>query len=234
MNKRVFIIGNDRSLQGVKIDIENYRTFLKSPFGGEWYDQEINILLNPTKKLVRDFISYYKSLNLDYLIVYFSGHGGYKRSTQFELNAAGESISEIEFQSISPRQLSIYDCCRGYEIEKVSPVTLSDSFINKAHIHTRRIYEERILQASLNQHVRLYSCGVGESSYDTPEGGLYSKNLIRSAYNQPAGEIDVFEIHRVAKIYTNYEEPTQNPEAILPKVSLNRDIIFGISIRLNS
>ena len=55
MIRRALIIGNpgtpgkENYCQGVIKDVGNYKAYLKSPLGGMWSDEEINILDHPNK-----------------------------------------------------------------------------------------------------------------------------------------------------------------------------------------
>ena len=50
MKKRVLMIGDTSDLQGVSVDIHSYYDFFTSPVGGNWCNDEIEILESPTKR----------------------------------------------------------------------------------------------------------------------------------------------------------------------------------------
>ena len=233
MEKKILLIGNDDGLPGVKVDIENYKQFFKSPVGGSWLEREFTVKLNPTKRELTNELIRLKNLSLDYVIVVFSGHGGQERETVLELNPQGELIGETELEFIAKRQLNIFDCCRCY------PETITDSRQFEALIksfssfNTRERYENRILKA-IPQQVILYSCSIGEISNDTKDGGIYSRFLLKSARNI----IDEFKLLGTAHVEA-YEltiennkklplEKHQHPEAVLPKCFSSQQLIIGI------
>lgn len=234
MKKKILIIGNNDGLPGVKIDIENYKRFFKSPIGGNWLESEIDATwLNRSKTELVTELNRLKGLSLDYLIVVFSGHGGQERETILELNSRGELIGESELKYLASRQLNIYDCCRSF------PTSINESrqseFLVKSFsaFNTREKYEKRILQA-INQQVSLYSCSIGEVSNDTSEGGVYSKYLIQSAKNI----IDDFKLVGNAHVEAYNltvennkklpKEKHQHPDAILPRCLSSQQLIISV------
>ena len=227
MNKKILLIGNDGGLPGVKVDLENYKNYFKSNRGGKWYDSEFLKKINPRKDSLIASLDELKTEDLDYLIVIFSGHGGQKRETVLELNQASECLSETRFHGIAKRQLTILDCCRAYS-EAVEE-SLSDMLLRSARDgdNIRQRFEQRILSAS-EQQVKLYACSVGEFAYDTPEGGAYSKNLIKAAVQDNSDFIYVGQTHVSAAEETTREFDGQHPEAIQPRLLSTQQLIFGI------
>jgi len=225
MQKRILIIGNNDGLPGVKVDIENYKIFFKSQYGGNWHDNEIIEKLNISKLELITLLKSLKNLSLNYLIVIFSGHGGQERETILELNSHGEYISESELKNLAYRQLNIFDCCRCYSQpileSKTTELRLKNLF------STREKYEKRIMEA-VHQQASLYACSIGESANDTAKGGAYSKNLIAAAISETNEYTLVGHAHQVASILTSIEFKNQHPEAILPKCLSSQQLILGI------
>lgn len=227
MKKRVLIIGNNNGLPGVKVDMENYKKFFKSNYGGEWNDGEIIEKLNSSKADIEWEITLLKIMKLDYLIVIFSGHGGQMRETMLELNDKGELISESELREISIRQLNIYDCCRCY------PQTVLESVRNEMTLKlysyqgTRAKFEKRIMEA-IPQQVSLYACSKGEYANDTSKGGAYSKNLISCSVSTTSEYTLVGSAHDTASILTTAEFNKQHPESIIPRCFSSQQLIIGI------
>lgn len=236
MKRQALLIGNSNGLAGVKLDISNYVKFLTSDFGGRWYQSEIVIKMNPTRKDILNTIATIKNENPDFAFVAFSGHGAYQRATILELNNNEEYIYETELIGISKRQITILDCCRNVvesplveRFEKGGVIAFSDSQKN-----IRLKYETRIMQA-IEQQNMLYACSVNESSLDTEEGGLYTKNLLGSA--KPLYNVSyklVGETHEEAASKTKTSAwvnhlHRQNPAATLPRCLSSQQLIFGIN-----
>lgn len=226
MQKRILIIGNNHGLPGVKVDIEKYKSFFKSSYGGSWRDDEIIEKLNVSKAELLAELARIKG-TLNYLIVIFSGHGGQERETMLELNSKGECIGESDLTNLAYRQLNIYDCCRSF------PEIVTESFKAQLRaklfsiVNTRQKFEERIMAAE-HQQVSLYACSIGEYANDTNEGGAYSKNLISAARNIDEEFMLVGTAHMNASIETTREFPEQHPASIIPRLMSSKQLIIAI------
>lgn len=237
MKRVALLIGNSNGLSGVKNDIGNWRNFLKSDYGGRWYDDEINIVMNPTKNDLSSKIDRIKADKPDFAIVVFSGHGAYKKSTLLEINAFGDLISENDLIGIAPRQISAFDCCRNVIRETIMKANESMRMFADAIDNTmaiRRIYDARIMNA-IEQQVRLYACSVDESALDTGSGGLYTKNLLECAYSVPNSSSYklVGVAHEEARERTvqiaDIMYHSQHPDSILPRCLSSQQLIISIN-----
>lgn len=241
MKRKALLIGNSNGLPGVKKDILNWRRFLKSDQGGQWFDEEIKIMMNPTKMDLNLMIhGYIKRENPDFAIVIFSGHGAYQRETILELNEREEFITENELIGIAPRQISIFDCCREILLEssvedRLQMRSFSEGGVFKKNI--RPYYDARIMNA-IPQQVRLYACSIGESALDSGDGAMYMKNLLESSLNISTPYKLVGTAHEEAKnstiIEANRKKHKQTPDACLPKCLLRQQLIISINPNLTS
>lgn len=113
MKRKALMTGNSRGLKATPLDMLHFTQFLMSYQGGAWtrdeiepwMDKDVNELLNDVEKIV-------KGQN-DYVIVYFTGHGGLHGDTIIEVNPKGELIKEDlneltgkKYQDIAQRLLS--------------------------------------------------------------------------------------------------------------------------------
>jgi hypothetical protein len=228
MKRKALLIGNTNGLQGVQIDIEKTKKFLKSPQGGTWYDREVEIFSNPKKAALLKRIEELRYSSLDYLILLFSGHGGQERQTLLELNAMGETVNESQLKNIAERQLNIYDCCRASTQRSIALGALSASF-SESVTYARQRYENRIMKA-IPQQIQLYSCAIGQVSYDTPNGAVYLSNLISAATEIRDEFVTVGSAHDVARAKTIQENPSQTPEAVLPKCLMSQQLIISMRV----
>lgn len=232
MKKRILIISNDKGLSGVKIDIENYKIFFQGSYGGKWNNDEIIEKHNTSKTDLILELENLKNMSLDYLIVIFSGHGGYdryKRGTLLELNS-NEYILENDLKNLAVRQLNIYDCCRicpRIEIRNLvnSLIIKNTSLID---INIRERYEKRIMQ-SIPQQIYLYACEIDEYAYDTSEGGNYSKHLIQCFLNIENEYKLISVAHQEASKLTTNKHPDQHPViSDLPRCLSSQQLIISI------
>lgn len=113
MKRKALMIGNSRGLKATPLDMLHFTQFLMSYQGGAWtrdeiepwMDKDVNELLNDVEKIVKG--------QTDYVIVYFTGHGGLHGDTIIEVNPKGELIKEDlneltgkKYQDIAQRLLS--------------------------------------------------------------------------------------------------------------------------------
>lgn len=235
MKRKAILIGNTSGLPGVKVDLQRFQNFLLSNVGGAWITDEIEVLTDVSRTTLEAKLTLSKFLGLDYVIVLFSGHGGQRKETVLEINKNGEQIEESRLRDIAQRQLTIYDCCRCYE----QPVLKAESralnqyvaFMESAS-DVRRRYEFRIMQA-IPQQARLYSCAVGQISYDSPDGGIYLTNLMKSAAKFDNEFKLVGVAHEEAQGPTilhslNKTDGLQTPESILPKCLSSQQLVLSL------
>lgn len=225
IRRKALIIGNsgDKNnpkeyLEGVKKDIDNYKHFLQSNYGGGWYDYEIVLSLDETKSQVLNKITALKNEYNDFVFVLFSGHGSYSRSKECrKLYIYDDYIYEDDLTNIAKKQITIFDTCAGIENDLVleSAGLESRASLNKfeSSKNYRKIYEDDIGNCP-NQQVVLYSSSISESSSDDSElGGYFAYSLLEVAKNNTQNILNSKEAYHHAKIIvqkqTNNE---QNPQ----------------------
>lgn len=237
MKRRALLIGNSRGLQGVKKDIINFQKFLTGKYGGAWRNEEITRMMNPSKKTLLLEISKIKAERYDYVIVLFSGHGGYQRSTILEINGNGEVISDTELFGLSPRQLSIFDCCRAIENYDLAMESLNERqlfSVTDSLDGIRERYENRIMQ-SLPYQYKLYACKIGQCAYDCEDGSgaYYLKNLIKQAQSITTPYGLVGDVHEDAAKATFLQvlidkKEYQNPVSSVSKYLSTQQLILSL------
>lgn len=240
MKRSALLIGNSNGLPGVKLDLANFKKFLMNEIGGKWFESEILTEMNPSKKFLQYRINEIKNSNPDYVIVMYSGHGGYHRETLLEINDKGETINESELRGIASRQLLIFDCCRNViklsNIEEKSFSSMNSLF--KSSDQIRYLYDKRIM-GSIEQQASLYSCSVGESSYDTNDGGIYTTSLLSSVIPDSSSQFKLVSISHsescpktTKKAFELYSKK-QYPDHSLPKCLSSQQLIISINPNFN-
>ncbi len=239
MTRFAFLFGNTDGLQGVRKDIANIKTFLMSDIGGAWENNEIATAEDISLKQVIEVCGAIKRRYLDYVVVYFSGHGGMKRTTNLCINPQEEVISEAAFSSLAKRQLMILDCCRVYPqvVTNVKKATLDESvesFQQRRNLCRKR-YENLIMSAS-PQEITLYACQPGKCAYDSSRGGFYTHQLLSNAVELlKEGDVYVRTLHEKAKQAVFWDTLTkddpQDPDIkIVCHGPYQKDFIFAMDV----
>ena len=182
MKRIALLFGNNRGLKGTRKDILDFLTFLLSPQGGAWEQTEVKGIINPTKATIENKVKEIKDGNYDYVIVYFSGHGGCKNGTILEINPQNEQIQESLLLGLAPKQLNVLDCCRSLVSGGIAIDETHDAGSQDMHDSVRKEYEE-LIEAAVDQQVRMYSCMQEECSYTlvNGQGSVYTQVLLDSA-----------------------------------------------------
>ena len=227
-------------LKGVDTDLHHFVSFLKSPVGGSWEDEEIAGFYNGLSEYL---IELFQSTNTDFLLVYFSGHGHQDlKETNIAINDT-ESISISQLISLinAPKALIIIDCCRKFIDEEYSGFSGPEYLSFKALLdqpNTRDRYMQ-LISESTNGIAIAYSCSVGEYSGDTELGGSYTYSLLKTSlqWNERQHEEDILTIsdandlaHEHLKIKSYFE---QNPQIRMGSVQ-TENLNLPFAIKTNS
>ncbi|MBL7976577.1 MAG: caspase family protein [Candidatus Kapabacteria bacterium] len=207
-------------LPGPCKDYINFRNYLLSNLGGNWYENEVNSLRNPTFQELKDCVVNCMS-NKDYTFIVFSGHGYIQQvrglDIQYlELKDANVSINDLI--SNAKRQTIVIDACRGridnnYEVTQKG---LDDVIeLAESNYNTRFKFDTNIMKADEGVTV-LYSADINQTSLDTKIGGAYIFSLIDSVKSFNKQKIlnsitTVQEAHYLAKAYIKIFPTVQNP-----------------------
>jgi len=184
MNRKALIIycteTDSGPLTGPKMDNKNIREYLKSDVGGQWHDDEIISLENPTIGKVRRCITI-EFDNADYSFIVFTGHGCIDETdNQDYLEVVDGDMPLSTLISPAPRQALIIDACRGYYNRVTDSLQKKFSNVNEyfsGHPDTRAIFDRAVYQAEEGLSV-LYSASANQSSLDTNRGGAYLYSLL--------------------------------------------------------
>lgn len=255
MNRRALILGNmgiEQSteycfLKGVDQDLKNFYSFICSDNGGAWNEDEIICckpnIINRTKLI--DLIIHEREKNeIDYWLVFFSGHGwADKNGISYLELCPGEdydcNISLNEFINVlgETRILLITDACRAIPIMESGGKIPSYKYFSYKNIETeyrkkcREIYCDQIMKLPLNTVYIGFSCKFGETSNDNSlYGGVYIHAILNIAkrcikkiqedkYRKPI-MLSYSYIHDSAKgIVSTKTFGKQNPIYVCPKTN---------------
>lgn len=238
IKRHAILIGNNNGLPGIHQDLEGFEEFLCSDIGGAWIPgTEISKAYDVTLEELNNVLKYVKNKSFDYLIFYYSGHGGLDRSsgkTILELNDSYETIAEEKLFNLADRQLNIFDCCRSIpkslqksHVEDSALFSLEDSIIK-----SRALYNNRIMQ-SYRQQINLYACSKFECANATGQGSIYTQNLIKEAKLVKDECVLVLDAHKAscksvaykASLLGEKQNPDYEGDFFIPK---ERQLILSI------
>ena len=191
MTRRLIIIAEDGTpanfLNGVERDYLSLIQFFESKEGGAYTGKEMFLFHNCCSiAILQSAIQLdITGEGIDKLIVVFCGHGYGLPSGDFAIcfnNGHQLLYSEVMKMCVTIPTLFIADSCR---------VVLSNYQNNPPSIG--------------NKFNAITSCTHSEFSYETDEGGIYTKDLIKASklrYKQNHSPIAISHIHHLAKIWT--------------------------------
>lgn len=206
-------------LPGTKVDLENYKNFLQSDYGGKWYSWEIETLINPTGREVKDAAG---NMNSDYSFIVFTGHGGIRKEDEQGFIWLGDDLfPNVILKTQAQKQTIIFDSCRTVIEGHVKE--FSKSILNELRaeqvIDARKIFDKH-LSICEDGIVELYACSKNESARENAkDGGYYSNSLIKVGKSfgksvQGRDEVlDLYDANSKAIVYMNENFLTiQSPE----------------------
>jgi hypothetical protein len=240
MNRYSFLIDGGRVpqqsiLRGTANDINNFTNFLRSNAGGAWkFPEEIerfsvnlydlNYLMDKIGGLR------IKVPSLDYLLLYFTGHG--RRVDGIDEIAVSGGTLQIpdiinKISQVVPKASVIFDICR---IESVIELPTISHVIKEASAEidedASRLRFENAIQLAAQGITTCYSCCKGERSLIMPNGSLFTTVLLNYGYewvNQQFGSeakslVSAIRDTVSGEVYANSltQGITQTPEASGP------------------
>ena len=246
MTRKAIMIGSPgpkntvNYLKGVDADLHHFVSFLKSPIGGSWEDNEIAGLFKcPSENLIELFQSTYT----DFLLVYFSGHGHQDlKETNIAINDS-ESLSVSQLISIikAPKALIIIDTCRKSLVKEYSSFSGSEYLSFKSTLNQPNSSKKymQLISESKDGISIAYACSVGEISNDTELGGDYTYSLLKTSleWYENQNNQSVLSIngandlaHQYLKFKSNFD---QNPQIVTTN-DKEENLNFPFAIKLNS
>jgi hypothetical protein len=220
--------GADKKLYGVEYYLRNFRNFLTSSCGGEWHNNEIVELDNPSSDEVFRYLEFHDS---DYRIVYFSGHGYISVNYDRMIRLKDRDIKDTDLISNRcHRTLIIIDACRNFvpTIEGLPGEILFPS----VDAFDGPIYREK-LELAIGQSKEgckiIHASKMGEYSFDTSIGAVFTSGLLNSmrALCNKFGDDSSVTIEE-ALILTRHKIDNQRPKLV--ECSGNLSIPFAFKV----
>lgn len=243
MKRHAFLIGytgedsNEETIEGVLCDLERYQDYLRTLKGGAWNDNEITVLNNTTKTILKTNILCKQAEGLDFAFVVFSGHGDFddieNGCRRFLLNKK-EILLEKDLWNVAKKQILICDSCAGRRsksscalesIEKKSQILIETASGQRELARSK--YEEWCKSCD-EQLIRLYAAKVGTFAEDK-DGGIYTTELINELRNAQTS-MSIVGAHDIAKINVIKKTNGQIPERQVRK-GVNKFLPGAITIQ---
>lgn len=232
---------------GVLEDVKSYTRFFKSKYGGLYSDSEIQVMNNPSKRLLQLKILSMKYFDFTFII--FCGHGYYDDISLNQnilcINDYNEEISSNDLRKYSNKRILIEDCCRQKKSEFIFESTELEKsirmFSSGGGFISPEIYKKNYndaIERCPKQIIVATSCDIGETAGDFSKGGYYSYFLVKSAEeiinkNNETGKLILHfpYVHNCAiKKVSNRSGETQNPQIEKPRVYIESSYLPFIII----
>lgn len=223
--------GSTNFLYGVEKDLINMPKFLQADNGGRWEEDEIIIMENPTYSEV---IAIIDSIDSEYVLVYFSGHGYTGSNGERFLELKDGSIQDIQLLSKSPKQLILVDACRNYVQPGIYgiPEYAEKWYSFDGYYEARELFDNAIIN-SPDGHIIIHATQMGEYSLDSSDGGHFTQALLNVATRMRSSshKYSTFSIKRILDFVPQVlqkEGSHQVPEVVRSTGNLKVPFAIGI------
>lgn len=166
----------EKYLEGAIRDVRKMRIFLQTAWGGDWDDEEILVLNNPSTELLGHALD---EQIYDYTFVYFAGHGytGLNQERMIKLN--NDDVPDTFLLNFSPKQLVIIDACRTMENKNYNFESILNETVNcPISISKSRVLFNKALRESEKGKMIVHSAESGMPAHDSPKGGFFTRALV--------------------------------------------------------
>lgn len=204
-------------LYSAPTDIDNVKNLLLSPRGGRWKESEIIVLLSPDVATLKSTI---ERSAVDYLFVYYAGHGYETPHSERRICLPDSDLSDIFLLNASPRQLVILDSCREKEYPAISGIPEEEEkWLHDGYYPEREAFDNYILQSKPGKII-IHATKSGFASWEdkSGDGGVFTNSLILAAGRIQKDEIyfpiSIEEVLKNAKKIIKQSGDYQEPEIV--------------------
>lgn len=220
-------------------DSQKFADYLRSPEGGGVKEENLKVLndfeattsniLNEAKRL------FGKAKKNDYVIFYFSGHGGPNFFLSYDNFVEHKELKEIIYNCKDSRKLCIADACYSGTWDKT--ITLSTINQNLKDKDIKRLYNE-VYSNSSNSLALLMSCASDEKSIiDTiNHQGLFTYYLLKGLSGEADADeknhiITLLELYDYVRdnVYVRARDVFQHKQKPRLKGACNTEMLIGIT-----
>lgn len=220
--------GGNSPLRGVHIDKENFLNLFKSPEGGAWKDEEINVFDENNFDLqilkATDLAARLDKQPVDFYLIVFCGHGFTDENNQIHFEVRpNTSLKLADLLSIVARSrcLVIADSCRAiYRLQDGGRIANQRLFSTSAEARNSKYSE--LCHAMYNKLIGLtpstmqlvyFSNSYNETADENPrDGGVYCHELL-TATKRKINKIHDVQKHDGKSYYVSIDDIHQEAAA---------------------
>lgn len=220
--------GGNSPLRGVHIDKEIFLNFFKSPEGGAWKDEEINVFDENNFDLqilkATDLTARLEKQPGDFYLIVFCGHGFTDENNQIHFEVRPNTSLKLEdlLSTVAKsRCLVIADSCRAiYRLQEGGRIANQRLFSTSAEARNSRYFE--LCHTMYNKLIGLtpstmqlvyFSNSYNETADENPrDGGVYCHELL-TATKRKINEIHNLQKHDGKSYYVSIDDIHQEAAA---------------------
>lgn len=220
--------GGNSPLRGVHIDKENFLNFFKSPEGGAWKDEEINVFDENNFDLqilkATDLAARLDKQPVDFYLIVFCGHGFTDENNQIHFEVRPNTslkLADLLSTVARSRCLVIADSCRAiYRLQEGGRIANQRLFSTSAEARNSRYSE--LCHAMYNKLIGLtpstmqlvyFSNSYNETADENPrDGGVYCHELL-TATKRKINKIHDVQKHDGKSYYVSIDDIHQEAAA---------------------
>ncbi len=222
--------GGNSPLRGVHIDKENFLNFFKSPEGGAWKDEEINVYDENNFDLqilkATDLTARLNKQPVDFYLIVFCGHGFTDENNQIYFEVRPNTSLKLEdlLSTVAKsRCLVIADSCRAiYRLQEGGRIANLRLFSTGAEARNSRyselchtMYNKLIGLTPSTMQLVYFSNSYNETADENPrDGGVYCHELL-TATKRKINEIHNVQKHDGESYYVSIDDIHQEAAAIV-------------------
>lgn len=222
--------GGNSPLRGVHIDKENFLNFFKSPEGGAWKDEEINVYDENNFDLqilkATDLTARLNKQPVDFYLIVFCGHGFTDENNQIYFEVRPNTSLKLEdlLSTVAKsRCLVIADSCRAiYRLQEGGRIVNLRLFSTGAEARNSRyselchtMYNKLIGLTPSTMQLVYFSNSYNETADENPrDGGVYCHELL-TATKRKINEIHNVQKHDGESYYVSIDDIHQEAAAIV-------------------
>lgn len=212
MKRTAILVNANSASAGAKQDLDYWHSYLVSPIGGAWVNnEEVHVVSNPSKEDILNLVR--PATSDDYVIVVYIGHGELRKDRlgfpeTFLSLGGSDTISERELNPRSDRCSIFIDTARrSYSDILVATKPIPTSEIGSPR--ARDLFNSEFEKAEKGC-VKIYAA---KFSSDFPNDHSFSVKLISHSVEWATRNHGVLDLHQAISLTSTVSERSHSSEA---------------------